>query len=130
MKFFTFHKISKKQCNEFGQVCALVLLVLFVYFNQKIYISIAVIVLLLNLTIPLIFYPFAIVWFWLAEKISTISSAILLSIIFFVIVVPAGLIRRLTGKDNLSLKQFKKSKSSVMITRNHVYSKEDLLHSF
>ena len=122
--------ISKKQCNEFGQVCILAMLVLFLYFNQKIYIQTALVLLLINLITPVIFYPFAFVWFWLAEKISNISSTIILSIIFFVIVMPVGLLRRLFAKDNLTLKPFKKNTSSVMITRNHVYVKEDLLHSF
>jgi len=123
-------KIEKKQCIEFGQLCAAVMLLLFFYFNQKIFIGIALIMLLLNLIVPLIFYPFAVVWFLLADKLSIVSSLVTLSVIFFVIVVPVGLLRRLFGKDNLALKQFKKSKQSVMIIRNHVYSMGDLVHTF
>lgn len=126
----TLKPISKKQCTEFGQVCVLAMLVLFLYFNQKIYIQTALIILLINLIAPVIFYPFAVVWFWLAEKISNVSSTIILSLIFFVIVVPVGLLRKLFVKDNLTLKQFKKNTSSVMVTRNHIYVKDDLLHSF
>ncbi len=123
-------KIEKKQCIEFGQLCAAVMLLLFFYFNQKIFIGIALIMLLLNLIVPLIFYPFAVVWFLLADKLSIVSSLVTLSVIFFIIVVPVGLLRRLFGKDNLALKQFKKSKQSVMIIRNHVYSMGDLVHTF
>ena len=123
-------KIEKKQFIEFGQLCAAVMMLLFLHFNKKIYISIALTVLLLNLIVPIIFYPFAVAWFWLAEKISKISSVVILTIIFFLVVAPVGLIRKLIGKDNLAIKQFRKDKNSVMITRNHIYSKEDLLHSF
>ena len=123
-------KIEKKQCIEFGQLCAAVMLLLFFYFNQKIFIGIALIMLLLNLIVPLIFYPFAVVWFLLADKLRFVSSLVTLSVIFFIIVVPVGLLRRLFGKDNLALKQFKKSKQSVMIIRNHVYSMGDLVHTF
>jgi len=78
---------------------------------------------------PMIFYPFASAWFTIAEKLSLVGSVISLSIVFFIIVVPVGFIRKLTGKDDFKLKQFKRGKESVMITRDHVYCKEDLQHS-
>jgi len=125
-----FRKVDKKQCIEFGQLCALLMLVLFFNSNQKIFISIALIILVANMIVPVIFYPIAVLWFTIAEKLSEAGSVIILSIIFFVIVLPVGFLRKLSGKDNLKLKQFRQGKSSVMISREHVYSKEDLQHSF
>jgi hypothetical protein len=132
MKIVTpfFKKADKKQCIEFGQLCVLLMLVIFLYSNHRIFISIALVLLLINMVIPLIFYPFASAWFTFAEKSNSLSSVVILSIVFFIIVVPIGLLRKLTGKDNLKLKEFKKGKSTVMITRDHIYSKEDLQHSF
>lgn len=79
---------------------------------------------------PKIFYPFASAWFTIAEKLSLVGSVISLSVVFFIVVVPVGFIRKLRGKDDFKLKQFKREKESVMITRDHVYCKEDLQHSF
>ena len=125
-----FKKVDKKQCIEFGQLCVLLMLVLFLYSDKKIYITVALIILLVNMIVPKIFYPLASAWFTIAEKLSLIGSLISLSAVFFIIVVPVGFLRNLTGKDNFKLKQFKREKKSVMITRDHVYCKEDLQHSF
>src|SRR5689334_614895 len=123
-------KIDEKRCVEFGQLCTAFMLLLFFYSHQKIFVSISLIILAINLISPLIFYPFAVAWFWLGNKLSFISSVTVLTIIFFVIVVPVGLVRRLIGKDTLALKKFKKDRKSVLISRDHLYTKEDLINSF
>ena len=123
-------KIDKKRCIEFGQMCAAFMLLLFFYGHQKIFVSISLVILAINLINPLIFYPFAVAWFWLGNKLSYISSVTVLSIIFFVVVVPVGLVRRLIEKDALALKKFKKDSKSVLISRNHLYTREDLINSF
>jgi hypothetical protein len=125
-----FKKVDKKQCIDFGQLCVLVMLVIFLFTNQKIFISIALVLVLTNMVIPLIFYPLASAWFTLSEKLGEVSSVIILSIIFFIVVVPVGLLRKLMRKDSFKLKEFKKEKSSVMIARDHVYQKDDLQNSF
>jgi hypothetical protein len=57
-----------------------------------------------------------------------IGSTIMMSIVFFVIVTPVGLVRRMLGRDPLKLRQFKKGKQSVMKDRDHQYTAEDFLH--
>jgi hypothetical protein len=53
-----------------------------------------------------------------------------MSIVFLVIVVPVGVFRKLMGIDNLKLRQFKKSRQSVMVTRDHQYEDADFLNTF
>jgi hypothetical protein len=55
-----------------------------------------------------------------------ISSRVMMAIIFFLVVTPIGLLRKLTGADSLKIKQFKKSNQSVMLTRDHQYEPADL----
>jgi hypothetical protein len=57
-------------------------------------------------------------------------SKILLSIVFITIVTPIGLLRRLLGKDSLQLKNFKKSKDSVFLSRDHKYTENDIAKPF
>jgi len=76
------------------------------------------------------YYPFAILWFGLSNLLGTIVSKILLSIVFFIIVLPVALLRRMLGKDSLLLKKFKKSSESVMKTRNQTYVATDLEKPF
>ena len=128
-KFFS-AKITKKQCMEFGQVATLVVLLFALHYKNDHLVAAAIGLILITIILPIIFYPLAIVWFGLSELLSIVSPAILLTIIFFLIVTPVGLIRRLLGKDSMQLKQFKKDKRSVMIDRNHLYTESDLLHTF
>ena len=66
-----------------------------------------------------------IVWFWneLAHMPGWINTRILLSIVFYVLLLPIAFIYRLTKKDSL---QRKKQRGSIFKERNHMYSKADL----
>ncbi len=88
--------------------------------------QIAIPVLILNMTAPRIYYPFAIVWFGLTNVLGSIVSRVLLSFVFFGLVLPVGLLRRLFRKDALNLRNWKKDSASVMNIRNHVFSGKDL----
>jgi len=69
-------------------------------------------------------------WVKFGMVLGYMNIRIILSILFFIIVTPVGLLRKLAGKDSLRIRQFKKSRGSVMVSRDHVYTKEDLLHTF
>ena len=62
-------------------------------------------------------------WLKLALLLGWINSKILLSIVFYVFVLPLAIISRLFTKDPLKLK---KQKSTVYIDRDHLYTKQDL----
>lgn len=66
-----------------------------------------------------------IVWFWykIAEVLGWINARILLSLIYFLVVTPVGILFRLFGNDPLLLK---KPKGSFYTIREHSYKKEDL----
>jgi Saxitoxin biosynthesis operon protein SxtJ len=123
-------KITKEQTKDFGMVAVLVTAFLAFHFKEYNYVKIAFILALLTIVLPVLFYPFALCWFGLSRILGIIGSGILLSIIFLVIVIPIGLIRKLAGYDDLKLKQFKRNEKSVMIDRNHVYDDSDLLNTF
>jgi polyferredoxin len=122
--------ITKKHCVEFGQVSTLVSIIFILYFKNNNYAIAAFVLLLITIVAPIILYPFAFLWFALSELLSKVSPVIILGVLFFLIVVPVGLLRKLFGKDSLRLKQFKKDKTSLLIERNHSYTDSDLLHTF
>ena len=68
----------------------------------------------------------AVEWAWLkfALGIGWVNSRILLSIIYFIFLMPLAWLSRLFTKDPLMLKA--RGSSSLYITRNHQYKKEDL----
>jgi len=65
-------------------------------------------------------------WAWLkfAQGIGWVNSRILLSIVFFVFLMPIAFFSRLFTKDPLQLKA--RASKTLYSTRNHQYSKEDL----
>lgn len=66
-----------------------------------------------------------IVWFWykLAEGLGWFNSRVLLSIVYYLVVTPIGILFRLFGNDPLFLKD---TKGSMYQFREHTYTKEDL----
>jgi hypothetical protein len=126
----TFRKISGKQCSEFGQVLVLICIFLALYLKDLHYVLPAFLILLMTILFPYFFYPLAVFWFGLSTILGKMSSFLLLSVLFIVLVVPVGLFRKMSGRDILKLKKFKKSRNSVMTERNHLFVEEDLVNTF
>ena len=84
----------------------------------------------LVLLIPNFFRPLAFLWFGLSKVLGTISTRILLTLTFFLMVLPIGFLRKRLGKDSLQLKKFKTSKKSVFIVREHTFDADDLKNTF
>jgi len=127
-KIFT--QVTKRQCLEFGLLVVLATIYAGLHFKERYFFVAAFIATLLIILWPFVFYPFAVVWFAIIRGVSFISSWLIMLILFFVVVTPVGLFRRMTGRDTLQLKQFKKGRQSVMADINLTYTKTDLLHTF
>lgn len=86
----------------------------------------AVIVHVVNMIVPQVFRPAAIVWFGLAHALGAVASRVLMFLVFALVVTPIGLLRRALGKDSLRLRAFRAGDESVMVVRNHTFTAEDL----
>ena len=125
MEFFK-RKITKDQSRDTGMAMVLLLLIVFVARKREGYLFGAIALHVVNMTVPQIYRPIAVLWLGLSDLLGAVVSKILLSIVFFVIVTPIGILRRLAGKDSLKLRAFKASKDSVMLGRNHTFIGRDL----
>ncbi|HMU09176.1 MAG TPA: SxtJ family membrane protein [Ferruginibacter sp.] len=122
--------ISKKQASDTGMAMTLILLLIGFFTQKVIYYEIAIIALVINMTIPMFYYPFAVVWLGVTTLLGEVVSKILLSVIYFVVLFPVSIIRQMMGKDTLDLKTFKKSNKSVMVTRDHLFVSKDIEHPY
>jgi len=122
--------ITKEQTREFGMVAVLVITFIIWHWNKTILIPLDFFLILITIILPVIFYPFAWSWFGLARIFGIFSSAVMLTIVFMILVIPMGIIRKIAGYDGMKLKQFKKSRDSVLIERNHIYTDKDLEQTF
>ena len=123
-------EITIDQARDTGQAMALLCLIILIFFRQASFAGIALIVLLINMLRPQVYKPLAKWWFALSNLLSRIVPRILLGVLFYVMVTPVGLIRRVLGKDPLQLKKWKKGRESVLRERNHTLSAKDIINPF
>ena len=117
---------TRDQARDTGMAMVLICLLLAYWGQRPVFIPLAIILLLLTMTVPQVFRPAAVLWFGLSHIMGNLVSKVVLSIIFFGLVTPIGLIRRWAGKDSLQLRQWKKDRGSVFVTREGVIQPEDL----
>ncbi len=122
--------ISKDQAKDTGMAIVLILLIFAGFLEQFLYVKIAILILLLDMIYPMLFKYFAVVWFGFSRLLGMVVSKVILTVIFYFVVTPIGLIRRILGYDSLKLKQYKVSTESVMIERDIEFSKEDIEKPF
>jgi hypothetical protein len=125
IKFFK-RKITKDQSRDTGMAMVLLLLIVFATRKREGYLIGAMVLHVLNMIVPQMYRPVAVLWLGLSDLLGSVVSKLLLSIVFFVVVTPIGILRRLFGKDSLQLRAFKASKESVMLERNHTFIGSDL----
>jgi len=65
-------------------------------------------------------------WMKLAMGLGFINSKILLSIVFFVFLMPVAFLQRLVSGDKLQLKRKKEGEGGYYAERNYTYAKKDL----
>jgi len=125
MEFFR-RKITKDQSRDTGMAMVLLLLLLAVSPKRHGYLIAAIVLHVVNMIVPQIFRPVAVVWLGFSNLLGEVLPKVLLSIVFFLVVTPIGILRRLIGKDALKLRIFKGSQDSVMLERNHLFNGRDL----
>ena len=123
-------KITKQQNIDFGVVLTLALLLVALWINVPVLFKVCVATLLITALAPALYTPLSWLWFNLARLIEMVFSQLVLGVIFYLVLTPVGLLRRWLAKDNLHLKCFAKTKSSVFAIRDKKYGKEDLKNQF
>ena len=118
--------ISKNQASDTGLALVLILLLIGLFTQNNLYYKIAIPVLIINMIFPMFYYPFAVIWLGFSQLLGTVVSKIILTIVYFVILLPIGIFRRLLGKDSLQLSEFKKGTGTVMKSRDYNYSSSDI----
>lgn len=130
IKEFIPKSISPDQTKDTGMAMVLICL-LIAFFSQNQQLSaVAILLLLINMIWPKIYKPVAKIWLGLSHLLGTIVSKIILSLIFFGLVMPVGLVRRFSGKDSLQVKKWKKGRDSVFKARDHEFTPEDISHPY
>ncbi|HEY3369508.1 MAG TPA: SxtJ family membrane protein [Prolixibacteraceae bacterium] len=121
---------SKKEHIDSGLALLLLTLLFGIWVNPSLALRLAIAEVLVLLIAPVVVYPFTFLWLTISDILGKVMSKVLLTLIFFVLVMPVGLIRKAMGKDTLRLKKFKSDPGSVFTDRNHEYIKTDFTASY
>lgn len=119
-------KSSIARARDTGLALVLALLLAMRVWQQDTLLPAAISVLLLTMIWPAVFSLPARLWFGLAELMGTISSKILLSLVFVLVLIPMAALRKFTGADPMKRALWKKDQASVFTPREHEYSATDL----
>ncbi len=125
MEFFR-KKMTRDQSRDTGMAMVLLALLIYLKTRRDGLLYAAMILHVVNMIVPRIYAPVAVLWLGLSHLLGTMMSKILLSILFFGLVTPIGVLRRLFGKDSLKLREFKASQESAMLVRNHLFVGHDI----
>lgn len=130
MDKFILKTITTDQAKDSGMAAALICLLIAFFTEEVLFYGLATLVLLINMIRPRLFVPWARFWLTLSQVIGSVMSGIILSLIFIIMVVPAGLFRKIIGKDPMQLKKWKQNHASVFRVRNHEFTPEDLRNPY
>jgi hypothetical protein len=114
------------QARDTGMALTLLCLLIVQFKHTYKFVPLAIVLLIITMAWPRAFKPLAGLWFGLSHVLGTVMSKVILTLVFFIIVTPIGVIRRLMGKDSLQLKKFKKDQDSVFLVRADLVDKTDL----
>jgi hypothetical protein len=121
---------TKDQARDTGMALTLVCLIVFLVTKEHRSVTIGVLVLLVNMTVPSVFKPVAKLWFGLSHILGTVMSKVILTLTFFLVLVPMGWIRRLCGKDAMRMRAFGRDQSSAFRVRDHQFTPGDIEHPY
>nr|MBF0223161.1 hypothetical protein [Desulfobulbaceae bacterium] len=122
--------LKNDQSKDTGLAITLIFLLICWITKNYNFVPAAIATLILTMTIPQVFtYP-ARFWFGLSHYMGEFVSKILLTIVFFILVIPMGFFRKLSGKDPMNLKKWRSGSDSVFITRDSKVTATDLEKPF
>ncbi len=119
-----------KQAINTGTAMVLIALLIGIFTYNRTAILTALALLLINMIWPLFFKPVSRIWIGFSILIGTFMSKVVLTIIFFLMLTPVGVTRKLLGADAMQLKKWKEGTSSVFNFQQHIYQPDDLEKPF
>jgi len=117
---------TKEQAKDTGMAMVLICLLLGYWGKFPKFLPVSLVLLIITMAWPNAFRPLAVLWFGLSHLLGNVVSRVILSVLFFLIVTPIGVIRRWSGADALQLKKWKQGQDSVFVVREGAVQGKDM----
>ncbi len=121
---------TPEQAKDTGMAMVLICLLLGYFGKFPKFLPASIVLLFITMAWPKAFKPLAGLWFGFSHLLGQVVSKVVLTLIFFAVVTPIGLIRRWIGADSLKLKKWKRGKESVFVVRQGVIHDNDLRNPY
>jgi len=128
--WITMKRATIEQAKDTGLAAVLILLFVAYLREDLRFVPAAMAVLVLTMVWPALFRPAARLWFGLSHLLGTVVSKILLSVVFFGVATPIGLVRRALGADSMKRREWKRGRGSVFVMRDDLCTERDLDRPF
>lgn len=123
-------QFTSKEHKDTGLALVLLLLLLRIMHVFSCPDTVLIGLLLVIILLPACLYPFSFLWYNLADAMGHVASFVFLNVVYWLLVVPVAIVRKMLGKDSLKLRQFKKGTQSVFHERNYTFTVKDLTNTF
>lgn len=129
-------KSDKKELRKFGITVGTVILIislLLFYWDKSIWLWLFIgadVLIIAGILFPNILLPLQKVWMGLAVLLGFVMTRVILSVLYYIIITPIGIVTKLIGKDFLSLKLDKSAKTYWNLRTEKEYQKIDTERQF
>lgn len=129
-------KSDKKELRKFGITVGSVILIislLLFYWDKSIWLWLFVVadfLIIAGILSPIILLPLQKFWMTLAVLLGFVMTRVILSVLYYIIITPIGIVTKLIGKDFLSLKIDKSAKTYWNYRMEKEYQKIDTERQF
>jgi hypothetical protein len=121
---------TPEQAKDTGMAMVLICLLLGYWGKFPKFLPVSLILLIITMAWPKAFRPLGGLWFGLSHLLSSVVSRVVLTVVFFLIVTPIGVIRRWGGADALQLKKWKQGQDSVFEVREGPVQGKDMTNPY
>lgn len=122
--------ISREKNKDTGFAILLILAWWFFRSGDIRAVQASVVVILVTLVVPSVLTPITLVLHGFSAIMGNVLSRVLLTVVFFAVVTPVGIVRRLVTGERLKTGLWKKGRESVFDSREKAFSATDLEHLF
>jgi hypothetical protein len=124
--FYFMRKVTSEKNKDFGIVVTVVLLVFHLRLHSHHLLFFTMAAATAALLVPIVYTPFSMLWYGIAEVLSIIMSRIILTVVFFTVITPIGLVRRIICRERLLMERWKKDTESLFTFRDKKFTKADI----
>jgi len=123
-------KLTDSRHRDTGLAITLIFAILLVVLAKNIFLVCLITSLVLTMVNPKWCFFITPVWFGLSNLLGMLVSKIIFTVIFLLLAIPVGMLRKILGKDPMRLKLYRAGPQSAMVDRNHVFTEDDLKNPY